>query len=89
MTRREEIISILEKEKKSAQDLANYYKVELFEIIGDLEHIKKTVKNRFKIFPAQCKMCGFIFKERSRLKRPSRCPRCRHERIEVALFKIE
>ena len=29
MTRREEIIEILEKKKESAQDLANYYKIEL------------------------------------------------------------
>ena len=85
MTRREDIINILEKEEKSAQDLANHYKVELWEIIIDLKHIKKTVKSRFKIHPAQCKLCGFIFKERSRLKRPSRCPRCKHERIEAAL----
>src|SRR3989344_566992 len=89
MTRREEIIEILGKKKESAQDLANYYKIELKEIIDDLEHIKLTVKNRLKVFPAQCKMCGFIFKERSRIKRPSRCPRCKHERIEAALFKIE
>lgn len=89
MTRREEIIQILSKEKRSAQDLANHYKVELKEIIEDLEHIKKTVKDRLKISPAQCKMYGFAFRERSRIKRPSKCPRCKHERIEAALFKIE
>ena len=89
MTRRQEIIKILEKEQTSAQDLANQFKVELKEIIEDLEHIKLTVKNRLKVFPAQCKMCGFLFKERSKIKRPSKCPRCRHERIEAALFRIE
>ncbi len=89
MTRRQEIIKILEKEQISAQDLANQYKVELWEIVEDLEHIKKTVKQRLKVHPAQCKMCGFLFKERSKIKRPSKCPRCRHERIEAALFKIE
>lgn len=88
MTRRQEIIKILKKKQTSAQDLANYFKVELKEIIEDLEHIKLTVKDKLKIFPAQCKMCGFLFKERSRIKRPSKCPRCRHERIEAALFRI-
>lgn len=89
MTRRKEIIEILKKEPKSAQELANYYRIEMFEIIDDLEHIKKTVKpQNFKIYPAQCMYCGFVFKERSKIKSPTKCPKCRNERIQAMKFRI-
>lgn len=87
MTRREEIIEILSKEEKSAQDLANEFKVELFEILEDLKHIKYSRKLLQR--PAQCKKCSFIFKERSKVKKPSKCPRCKSEWIMAPLFKVE
>ena len=89
MTRRQEIIEILSKEEKTAQDLANLFKVELFEILEDLKHIKYSIKPRkLATKPAQCKNCSFIFKERSKIKKPSRCPKCKGEWIMAPLFKI-
>ena len=89
MTRRQEIIEILSKEEKTAQDLANLFKVELFEILVDLKHIKYSIKpKKLSTKPAQCKKCGFIFKERSKIKKPSRCPSCKSEWIMAPLFKI-
>ena len=90
MTRREEITERLSKEAESAHQLANYYKVELKEILEDLEHIAISIKPRkLKQIPAKCKHCNFVFEERSRIKKPSRCPRCKSERIQAQLFKIE
>lgn len=90
MARREEIIGLLSKEPHSAQQLANYYKVELPEILEDLEHIKFSIRPRkLEMIPAQCKSCGFLFKERSRIKKPSKCPRCKNERIMAPLFTIK
>lgn len=90
MTRRQEIITLLEKEERSAQDLANHFRMELKFIVEDLLHIKRSIKPRkMVILPAQCKGCGFIFKERSKIKRPSRCPKCKHERIQESLFRIQ
>ncbi len=89
MTRREEIIEKLSKRAESAYQLANYYKVELKEILEDLDHMAKSTKPRkLKQIPARCKHCGFIYKERSKVKKPSRCPRCRSERIQAQLFRI-
>jgi len=89
MTRRQEIIELLEKEKKSAQELANLFKVEMFEILGDLSHIKLSVRPKKLIMePAQCKKCGFRFKERSKVKKPTKCPRCKDERIMPPVFRI-
>ena len=90
MTRREEIIEILGKEEKSAQEFANHFKVELFEILEDLNHIRHSVRpKKLAIMPAQCKKCGFKFKERSKVKKPSKCPICKSEWILAARFRIE
>lgn len=90
MTRREEIIEILSKEKISAQQLANVFQVEMFEILEDLRHIKYSIKPKKLVMnPAECKKCGFVFKERSRVKKPSKCPKCKSEWIMAPLFKIE
>jgi len=90
MTSREQIIEILTKEEKSAQQLANDFKVELFEILVDLKHIKYSIKPKKLLQkPAQCKKCSFKFEERSKVKKPSKCPKCRSEWIMAPLFKIE
>jgi predicted Zn-ribbon and HTH transcriptional regulator len=39
--------------------------------------------------PAECRACGFVFRKRERVRAPGRCPRCRSERIDPAVFRIE
>ncbi|MHA1392992.1 MAG: transcriptional regulator [Promethearchaeota archaeon] len=55
------------------------------ELIEDIESIKKSLKNKgqiLKVRPAKCIKCGFVFRNQERLKIPSKCPKCKHERIE-------
>jgi predicted Zn-ribbon and HTH transcriptional regulator len=62
------------------------------EVYGELEHVRRTLKRmgcRLLVVPARCKSCGYEFAGRERLKRPSRCPRCKSERIEPPKFYIE
>ncbi|MBS3114348.1 transcriptional regulator [Candidatus Woesearchaeota archaeon] len=90
MTRRQQIIETLQQNKQSAQQLANYFQTTLKEIIGDLEHIGKSIKpKKLKVEPAYCKSCNFIFKERSKVSKPSKCPRCKSEWIEAQMFSIQ
>ena len=90
MTRRSEITDILSQNKISLQEIANIYRVELKEILEDIKHIKRSIEPaELVMIPAQCKGCGFVFKERSKIKTPSKCPRCRHERIKAPLFTIK
>ena len=90
MTRREQIIEFLTKEEISAQQLANDFKVELFIILEDLKHIKYSIKHKkLSQKPAQCKKCGFVFEERSKIRKPSKCPKCKSEWIMAPLFRIE
>ena len=39
--------------------------------------------------PPRCVSCGFDFGDRARTKRPSRCPRCRSERLTRPRFWVE
>ena len=58
-----------------------------------LIHVVKTVARdpscRFILEPSVCPDCGFTFRERRKLTRPSRCPRCRGEGITAPRYGIE
>jgi len=90
MTRRQQIIEILQSNKQTAQQLANYFQTDLSEILEDLQHIEKSIKpKKLRINPAYCRKCNFVFKERSKASKPSKCPRCKSEWIEAQMFWIE
>ncbi len=109
MTRRQQIIEILQQNKQTAQQLTKYFQCELRDIIEDLEHIEMSVNRKassdharkslifdksikekeLKTKPAYCKSCNFVFKERSKISKPSKCPRCKSEWIEAQMFWIE
>lgn len=90
MTRRKDIEEILSQNKISLQEIANIFRTDMKEILEDFQHIVKSVQPEREVVmePAQCRDCGFIFKERSKIKTPSKCPRCRNERITPPLFTI-
>jgi transcriptional regulator len=58
-----------------------------------LHHIVQSVVRdqmaRFVLEPAACKDCDFVFRERNRITRPSRCPKCRSEAISEPRYSIE
>ncbi len=64
------------------------------EIYEHIEHIAKTIRRKsrgkYAVFmtPPQCKSCGYVFKNLEKPRRPSKCPRCRSQRIEPPRFKI-
>lgn len=89
MTRRQDIIKLLEQGPVSANSIANKFGTNLKEIFEDLEHIKKSIKPRqLKITPAHCRKCSYVFRERKRLSTPSKCPQCRGEWIEREKFSV-
>lgn|SRR3989338_2501127 len=91
-TRRREIIELLEKDKLTAKQLADLFRADMKYILEDLKHIAQTVKishKKLKIEPAVCNVCGYTFKERERLSRPTKCPKCRSEDITEPVFYIQ
>lgn len=90
-TMRREIMSTLEQGPRSAGEISGEVKISEREVYDHLEHIRKTVNKAGKhlmIKPAKCRKCGFVFTKRERLRKPSRCPLCRGESIQEALFSL-
>lgn len=90
LTRREQLIILLKRKKYTLQELANKFAVKLSEIEDDIPRLKKTIHpKKLKRKHARCLHCGFVFKERSKVKKPSKCPRCRGEQIKPSVFWIK
>ena len=90
MTRRQTIIELLRQGPISPQNIANKLGITMKELMEEMPHVKKTLHPiKIKVIPAFCKKCGFVFKERSRLKPPTKCPSCRSEWIEKGKFSLD
>lgn len=73
---------------------------ELREVMGlpvavleeDLRHLDRSVRvdhKRLRVEPSRCRECGFRLKVRpGRFATPSRCPRCRSERLEPPRLQV-
>jgi predicted Zn-ribbon and HTH transcriptional regulator len=76
---------------KTARDLSREIGVSEREVLRNLEHLERTLKEsgaKLVIDPPSCLGCGFVFRKRERLNRPSRCPVCRGERLSSARFEV-
>ena len=91
-TVRQELLRCLTDSLHSAGDLAQLFATPEREIEEHLSHLVRTIARtpgrRFVMEPPECLHCGFRFRTRTRLTRPSRCPRCRSERITSPRFGI-
>ncbi len=96
MSRRERIIELLTatEEPMDIGEIARELGLdprEAASIYEDLEHIAHSLKNSgfvLLVQPPTCKSCGYVFRDLKRLKKPSKCPRCRSERIYPPRFII-
>ena len=88
-TRRETIAGLLQRGERTAKDLASLCRANTKDVLSDLEHIRRSVGRRFRIDPALCGKCDFVFETRSKLQTPSRCPECKNERILPAKFWVD
>mgnify|MGYP000073555243 CR=1 FL=1 len=99
-TRRERILEVLRNSNRplTVVEIAERLNIKdpkiVKEIYNDLKHVGKTLyretggRETLVMIPPQCLNCGYVFKDRSKVKRPSKCPRCRSERISQPSFMI-
>lgn len=77
----------------SSRRLAEVVGISERQVEDHLSHIVKSVawdrSLRFIREPSECQDCGFVFRGRSRITRPSRCPRCRSEAITEPRYGIK
>ena len=92
-TARQRMIELLSGTKLSAYQLAQMLGISERQVEDHLVHVVKTIardrKRRFILEPSTCSECHFIFQDRRKLTRPSRCPRCRSESITAPRYGID
>ena len=90
-TIRQKIIDLLSLQEMDARQLSGQLGIEEKEAIDPLCHIARSLAVRcqkLKIRPAECLICGFVFKKRQRFTRPGRCPRCKRSHLQSPGFYI-
>lgn len=92
-TVRQRIIELLTGTRLSSYQLAQMVGIAERLIEEHLPHVVKTLARdrtqRFVLEPAACSDCGFVFRDRTRFTKPSRCPTCRSEGITAPRYGIE
>ena len=78
---------LLARQPMSARELAEELGLREKEVVEHLEHLRRS-HLALIVTPAACRECGFVFRKRDRLSRPSRCPMCRSEQIEEPVFEV-
>jgi predicted Zn-ribbon and HTH transcriptional regulator len=90
MTVRKAIIALLSEKKMSLRDIALYFRITPKEVSEDLLHIGQSTypKQELRMEIPVCRTCGYMFKDRKKITRPSRCPKCKKEAITEPKFWI-
>jgi transcriptional regulator len=89
-TPRQAMRELLAEQPYSRLELSQLLSLSEKEVLEHLSHLARAPGPglHFHIIPAVCKHCGFVFKKRDRLTRPSRCPLCQHESISRPRFTL-
>jgi predicted Zn-ribbon and HTH transcriptional regulator len=89
-TIRQEIIRLMKLRPVTPRDISGLLGISERDAAEHLAHALVTAsrKYRVKTTPAKCRVCGFVFKDRKKTKKPSRCPRCKEGRVETAEYHI-
>ncbi|MCS6328630.1 MAG: transcriptional regulator [Nitrospira sp.] len=91
-TSRRRMIALLTGTLLSSHQLAQLLGMPVRQVEDHMTHIVKTLARdparTFVLEPSTCQDCTYTFRDRTRLTRPSRCPRCRSEGITSPRFGI-
>ena len=96
LTRRQKLMKIL-KEYSYSIDLRSLMRELEYSnkknLINDIMSITKTLRNeglQLVISPPSCNACGYVFRhKKTELKIPSKCPKCREQRIEWPSIRVK
>ena len=91
-TLRRRIVSALDAVPMSARDISVEVGLSEKEVYGHLEHIRRTFNRKsddFRVTPAACRQCGFVFRKRDKLRKPGKCPVCHSENIGEPMFSVK
>lgn len=86
-TLRQALLEALRGPPATARDLSQVVRISERDVLDHLEHLAESVD--LVVEPAECKACGFVFEGRTRMKKPSRCPECKSERVAPPRFCLQ
>jgi predicted Zn-ribbon and HTH transcriptional regulator len=90
-TTRQQIVELLRADELTAHELSQRAGIPEREVAEHLRHIEHSLSHsqeRLRISAPHCIPCGFVFEARRKHSRPSRCPRCKSERLSPPRFRI-
>ena len=90
-TIRQRIMVLLCEEEMSAREISRATGIREKEVYEHLSHIARSAAGQGKkliVGPFSCLSCGYIFQDRKRLNRPSRCPQCKGSHMEEPMYRI-
>lgn len=90
-TIRQRMIELLREEELDAHDLSQMLSIREKEVYEHLPHIVRSLEasgEKLTIHPYTCLTCGYVFRDRTRLNRPGKCPRCKEGSIRMATYEI-
>jgi hypothetical protein len=90
-TTRQRIVDALREAPETASSLSRAVEAPRSSVYDHLRHVARSLDGtdeQFLVAPPECRDCGFSGYD-DPVNYPSRCPRCRSEDIEEAVFKIE
>jgi predicted Zn-ribbon and HTH transcriptional regulator len=91
-TVRQAIREALSDASLTAHEISEVVGIREREVAAHLASIERSAKHhgeRLVVEPARCEPCGFVFQSREKLTAPSRCPKCKSERIHPPSFRLK
>ncbi len=91
MSIRRRMIALLDDYELNAIEISQELSIREREVYDHLVHIKQSLAakgKKLEITPYQCSGCNYVFKKRTRLDRPGRCPVCKGGHIAMATYRI-
>ena len=90
-TVRQQIMQLLINKEMCAREISQTLRIREKEVYDHLSHIAHTVstqQRRLVVRPFRCLACGYLFQNRKRFTRPSRCPRCKRSYVQEPTYQI-
>jgi predicted Zn-ribbon and HTH transcriptional regulator len=90
-TIRQKIFLLLNDKEMTAREISQAIGIREREVYEHLPHIALSAmsqKRKLVVLPFRCMSCQYVFEERKRFTRPSRCPRCKKTHLETPTYRL-
>ena len=90
-TVRQRIADLLRTDELTAHEISQRAGIPERDVAEHLRHLEHSLAQgpeRLRTAAPHCIPCGFVFETRRKHTRPSRCPRCKSERLSPPRFRL-